>query len=96
MGAISKYSNIYTKDGQFLHRPGKYNITEVEELLDKLSKDKPNSTEYNNTFKTLLGMYEKYGNPHKNEIIQKINDYAKSKTTKEEVVNAIKEVENGQ
>lgn len=41
-------------------------------------------------------MYEKYGNPHKNEIIQKINDYAKSKTTKEEVVNAIKEVENGQ
>ena len=39
----------------------------------------------------LMRMYETKGNPHKNEILQKINEYAKTKTTKAEVVEALNE-----
>lgn len=80
MGVISKYSNLYDKDGNFLHKPGNYTIKEVEDLLDSI-EDK-DSGAYKNTMAVLMSMYEKYGNPHEDEIIQKINDYAKSKTTK--------------
>ena len=33
-------------------------------------------------------MYETKGNPHKDEIVQKVNDYVKTKTTKAEVTKA--------
>lgn len=94
MGKISKYSNLYGKDGEFLHGPGNYTIEEIEQLLDKLGEEKPNSKEYNNTMSVLLHMYEVYGNPHKDDIIQKLNDYAKSKTTKVEVAEALNEVKD--
>lgn len=44
----------------------------------------------------LMHMYETKGNPHKDDIIQKINDYAKSKTktTKAEVINALKDIKD--
>lgn len=38
----------------------------------------------------LMHMYETKGNPHKNEIVNKINEYVKTKTTKAEVINALK------
>lgn len=38
MGKISKYSNLYDKDGNFLHKPGNYSIEELEELIDTLDK----------------------------------------------------------
>lgn len=40
----------------------------------------------------LMHMYETKGNPHKNEIVNKINEYVKTKTTKAEVVNALKDI----
>lgn len=42
----------------------------------------------------LMRMYDTKGNPHKDNIIQKINDYAKSKTktTKAEIINALKDI----
>lgn len=87
MGKICKYSNLYDKNGSFLHKPGNYTIKEVEDLLDSI-EDK-DSVAYKNTMTVLMSMYEKYGNPHEDEIIQKINDYAKSKTTKAEVIEAL-------
>ena len=45
MGKISKYSNLYDKDGNFLHKPGNYSIGELEELIDTLDK---NSKEFAN------------------------------------------------
>lgn len=39
MGKISKYSNLYDKDGNFLHKPGNYSIEELEELVDMLDKN---------------------------------------------------------
>lgn len=89
MGKISKYSNLYDKDGKFLHKPGKYTIEELEELVDTLDK---NSKEFANATAILMRMYEQKGNPHKDELIQKLIEQSKTKTTKTDVNNALNEV----
>ena len=89
MGKISKNSNLYDKDGKFLHKPGKYTIEELEEFVDTLDK---NSKEFANATAILMHMYEQKGNPHKDELIQKLIEQSKTKTTKAEVINALKDV----
>lgn len=89
MGKISKYSNLYDKDGNFLHKPGNYSIEELEELIDTLDK---NSKEFANATAILMHMYEQKGNPHRDELIQKLIDQSKTKTTKAEVINALKDI----
>lgn len=89
MGKISKYSNLYDKNGSFLHKPGNYSIEELEELIDTLDK---NSKEFANATAILMQMYEQKGNPHKDELIQKLIDQSKTKTTKYEVINALKDI----
>lgn len=91
MGKISKNSNLYDKDGKFLHKPGKYTIEELEELIDTLDK---NSREFANATAILMHMYEQKGNPHKDEIIQKLIEQSKTKTTKTEVINALKDIKD--
>lgn len=88
MGKICKYSNLYDKNGNFLHKPGNYSIEELEELIDTLDK---NSREFASATAILMHMYHQKGNPHKDEILQKINEYANTKTTKAEVVEALNE-----
>ena len=99
MGRICKYSNLYDKDGKLIRsvdsvsgRLEDYTIEELENLVDELAKDETKRTEYTNSMSVLMRMYETKGNPHKNEILQKINEYAKTKTTKSEVMEALKEV----
>ena len=91
MGKISKYSNLYDKDGNFLHKPGNYSIEELEELIDTLDK---NSKEFANTTAILMHMYEQKGNPHRDELIQKLIEQSKTKTTKAEVVNALNDIKD--
>lgn len=91
MGRICKYSNLYDNDGNFLHGPESYTVQECEELVDKLGKEAQDSKAYANAMSVLMHMYEIKGNPHKDEIIQKVNDYVKTKTTKAEVVEALNE-----
>lgn len=91
MGKISKNSNLYDKDGKFLHKPGKYTIEELEELVDTLDK---NSREFANATAILMHMYEQKGNPHNDELIQKIIEQSKTKTTKAEVINALKDIKD--
>lgn len=91
MGKISKYSNLYDKDGNFLHKPGNYSIKELEELIDTLDK---NSKEFANATAILMQMYEQKGNPHKDELIQKLIEQSKTKTTKDEVINALKDIKD--
>ena len=101
MGKISKHSNLYDKNGKLIRpidsvsgRLEPYSIEELEKLVDELAKDETKRTEYTNSVSVLMRMYETKGNPHKDDIIQKINDYAKSKTktTKDEVINALKDI----
>ena len=89
MGKISKYSNLYDKNGNFLHKPGNYSIEELEELIDTLDK---NSREFANATAILMHMYEQKGNPHRDELIQKLIEQSKTKTTKAEVTNALKDI----
>ena len=98
MGKICKYSNLYDKDGKLIRsvdsvsrRLDDYTIDELETLVDELAKDETKRAEYTNSMSVLMRMYETKGNPHKNEILQKINEYAKTKTTKAEVVEALNE-----
>ena len=91
MGKISKYSNLYDKDGNFLHKPGNYSIEELEELIDTLDK---NSKEFANATAILMHMYEQKGNTHRDELIQKLIEQSKTKTTKAEVVNALNDLED--
>ena len=99
MGKISKYSNLYDKDGKLIRsvdsvsgRLDDYTIEELENLVDELAKDETKRTEYTNSMSVLMHMYETKGNPHKNEIVNKINQYVKTKTTKAEVINALKDI----
>ena len=103
MGKISKYSNLYDRNGKLIRsidsvsgRLEPYSIEELEKLVDELAKDETRRTEYTNSMSVLMRMYDTKGNPHKDDIIQKINDYAKSKTktTKAEIVNALNDLEN--
>ena len=89
MGKISKYSNLYDKDGNFLHKPGNYSIEELEKLVDTLDK---NSREFASATAILMHMYEQKGNPHRDELIQKLIEQSKTKTTKAEVINALKDI----
>lgn len=89
MGKINKNSNLYDKDGNFLHKPGNYSIDELEALIDTLDK---NSREFASATAILMHMYEKKGNPHKDELIQKLIAQSKTKTTKADVNNALNEV----
>ena len=89
MGKINKNSNLYDKDGNFLHKPGNYSIEELEELIDTLDK---NSREFANATAILMHMYEQKGNPHRDELIQKFIEQSKTKTTKDEVINALKDI----
>ena len=91
MGKISKYSNLYDKDGNFLHKPGNYSIEELEKLIDTLDK---NSKEFASATAILMHMYEQKGNPHRDELIQKLIDQSKTKTTKDEVINALKDIKD--
>lgn len=99
MGKICKYSNLYDKDGKLIRsvdsisgRLEDYTIEELENLVDELSKDETKRTEYTNSMSILMHMYETKGNPHKDEIIQKVNDYVKTKTTKAEVTKALNDI----
>ena len=99
MGKINKYSNLYDKDGKLIRsvdsvsgRLDDYTIEELENLVDELAKDETKRTEYTNSMSVLMHMYETKGNPHKDEIFKKINEQSKTKTTKSEVINALKDI----
>lgn len=101
MGEISKYSNLYDKDGKLIRsvdsvsgRLDDYTIEELENLVDELAKDETKRTEYTNSMSVLMHMYETKGNPHKGEIVNKINEYVKTKTTKAEVINALNDIKD--
>lgn len=101
MGKISKYSNLYDKDGKLIRsvdsisgRLDDYTIEELENLVDELAKDETKRTEYTNSMSVLMHLYETKGNPHKDEIVNKINEYVETKTTKAEVVNALNDIKD--
>ena len=98
MGKISKYSNLYDRNGKLIRsvdsvsgRLEPYSIEELEKLVDTLDK---NSKEFANATAILMHMYEQKGNPHRDELIQKLIEQSKTKTTKAEVINALNDIKD--
>lgn len=61
MGKISKYNNLYDKDGRLIRsvdsvsgRLDDYTIEELENLVDELAKDETKRTEYTNSMSVLM------------------------------------------
>ena len=94
MGKINKNSNLYDKNGNFLHKPGNYSIGELEALIDTLDK---NSREFASATAILMHMQhkeEQKGNPYNDKLTQKLIAQSKTKTTKAEIVDALNDLEN--
>lgn len=100
----AKYANWYDKDGNIINKKDKYGktrsytISEVEELVDMLAEDKDengkvrNPEALNNANAILFQMYQKYGNPHEQNIIDAIKKFKEEKTTEEEKEKALQEI----
>ena len=90
MGKIRKSANIYSRDGELIRKVSDkgtlepYTIEELEDLIDKLGED---AAAFNNACAMLLQMYAKYGNPHKQELLDRI------RTSKDDVTEALEEVD---
>ena len=116
MGKINKFANIYDKDGNLLRHvdeDGKlknYTIEELEDLIDKLAEDKDENGNVkdpqalNNVNMILFQQYQKYGNPHEAELIEKLKELQKQrnlgatmagKTAEEVVIKALTDAESG-
>lgn len=100
----AKYANWYDKDGNIINKKDKYGktrsytIPEVEELVDMLAEDKDengkvrNPEALNNANAILFQMYQRYGNPHEQEILETIKKAQERKTTMEAKEKALQEV----
>ena len=94
MGKISKYSNLYDKNGNFLHKPGNYSIGELEALIDTLDK---NSREFASATAILMHMQHKEEqklHPYDDKLAQKLIAQSKTKTTKAEIVDALNDIKD--
>lgn len=106
MSKINKYANLYDKDGNLIRKvdeiTGKledYTLEELEQLVDQLSNDKDENgkirkpVELNNVNFILMQYYQKYGNPHLTEILEKLKQKQEEKSTAEQVQEKLEEVE---
>lgn len=95
MGKINKFANIYDKDGNLIRHVGddgklkNYTTEELEQLVDKLAEDKDENGNVkdpqalNNVHSILFQYYQKYGNPHETELIQKLKEIQEQKKSGE-------------
>jgi hypothetical protein len=93
MSKINKDANLYDKDGNLLRKAPLTDVTieEAEQMLDAL-KGHEDTPEYNNLMFYLMELYRKYGNPHKKDIIDKINEAYAKRNNDDEVKEALEEV----
>ena len=105
MGKVSKFSNIYSTDGELLRHVDEetgtlknYTTEELEQLVDKLGEDKDENGEvrnkqaFMNAQQMLMQYYMRYGNPHEEEIKAKLEEYAKQRGIEEQVQKAMDEL----
>lgn len=90
MGKLNKYANLYSKDGELLREaPLKaYSIQELEDWIDAAEPSKARDL----AIMRLYELYRKYGNPHEQELIDRIKNAAKLKTDEDQIKRALGEV----
>lgn len=90
MGKLNKHANLYSKDGELLREaPLKaYSIQELEDWIDAAEPGKARDL----AIMHLYELYRKYGNPHEQELIDRIKNAAKLKTDEDQIKRALGEV----
>lgn len=97
MGKINKYANLYDKNGNILRHTSEdgilHNITipELEKMIDEYPKD-GDALALDNMKMALFQMYNKYGDPHRDELIKRLLEEQAKKTNPEEVTNKLQEL----
>lgn len=94
MSAITnkhKYSNLYDLDGNILRKSPLTNVTieELEKMIDDYKGDKT-SHQYKNMIFWLYKLYNEKGNPHEQELKDRLFNLAKQK--QDEVKNKLEEL----
>ena len=104
MGKINRNANIYDKDGNLLRHVNEdgyledYSIKELEDLVDKLAEDKDENGNVkdpralNNASAILFQMYQKLGNPHEKDLLERLKEFNEKQTTQEQVEEKLNEV----
>ena len=85
MSKINKFANLYDKDCNLLRKAPLTNVTieELEKMIDEYKGDK-SSKEYSNLIYSLMDLYNKYGNPHEQELIDRIKQNADNERSDEQ------------
>lgn len=100
MGKINKYANLYDKNGNILRHTSEdgilHNITipELEKMIDEYPED-GDALALDNMKMALFQMYNKYGDPHRDELIKRLLEEQAKKTNPEEVTNKLQELNKG-
>lgn len=97
MGKINKFANLYDRNGKLIRHTDKdgvlKNITipELEKMIDEYPKD-GDALALDNMKMALFQMYNKYGDPHREELIKRILEEQAKRTKPEEVTEKIQEL----
>lgn len=93
MAKINKFANLYDKDGNLIKKAPIKNVTieELEQIIDTYG-DK-NSKAYAYMVYLLMDMYKRYGNPHEQEIMEKLKAAANNDVTTQQVADALTQLE---
>lgn len=101
MSKINKYANLYDKEGNLLKKAPltDYTIEETEKLVDDLTEQSKNDPEnkdlklrLDNAAQWLYGLYLRYGNPHENELIERIKQAANKDVSEDQIKEALNAV----
>lgn len=101
MSKINKYANLYDKEGNLLKKAPltDYTIEETEKLVDDLTEQSKNDPEnkdlklrLDNAAQWLYGLYMRYGNPHENELIERIKQAANKDVSEDQIKEALNAV----
>lgn len=99
MGKINKFANLYDRNGKLIRHTDKdgvlKNITipELEKMIDEYPED-GDALALDNMKMALFQMYNKYGDPHREELIKRILEEQAKRTKPEEVTEKLQELNN--
>ena len=97
MGKINKFANLYDRNGKLIRHTDKdgilKNITipELEKMIDEYPKD-GDALALDNMKMALFQMYNKYGDPHREELVKRILEEQAKRTKPEEVTEKLQEL----
>lgn len=97
MGKINKFANLYDRNGKLIRHTDKdgvlKNITipELEKMIDEYPEN-GDALALDNMKMALFQMYNKYGDPHREELIKRILEEQAKRTKPEEVTEKLQEL----